>query len=107
MVICGVIVLLLTGMAVLAATDPDRRRDRSGITLDTQYSIRPVTERPRQPATPTRAPDRGTAVIRTPGMPGWYDPPSASARRPYTPPVPTQASKVHDRHHCPGCMCGQ
>ena len=126
MVICGVIVLLLAGMGVLAATDPDRKRGRSGVTLDTEYNIRPVAVPPRQPA----APGRTTQVIRSRGLPAGYDPPTALLRtpprpvastgrpeplippsapsgvsRPYIAPVPTQASRVHDRNHCPGCQC--
>lgn len=150
MVICGVVILLLCAMGVLAATDPNRRRGRPGVTLDTEYNIQPVTRRPRQPATPSR---HATQVINTAGMSPGYVPPSASigvagqpttripvakvtwitppqqrgglvrsdgrpepavapqspsgVSGPYVAPVPTQSSKVHDRHHCPGCMCGR
>src|SRR6476619_7614673 len=111
MVICGVILIMLAAMGVLAATDPDRRRGRSGVTLDTEYPIRAVAEIPDRPATPVRdSPTRiygvsvksintaePVAVPRTPSR----------VSRPYNAPVPTRASKVHDRHHCPGCMCNR
>lgn len=128
---CAVILFVLAGMAVLAWTDPERkRRHRPGVTLDTEYDIRPVAHMPRQPATP----HQGTQVIRNPRMPDGYDPPTALlrptprghvasvgrpepvlppaapsgvSRRPYVAPVPSQASRVHDRFHCPGCMCGR
>jgi hypothetical protein len=126
---CAVILFVLAGMAVLAWTDPDRkRRHRPGVTLDTEYNIRPVAQMPRQPATPSHA----TQVIRSRGLPAGYDPPTTMLRpaprgyvasdgrpepltpprapsgvsRPYVAPVPSQASRVHDRFHCPGCMCG-
>jgi hypothetical protein len=129
MMICGVVLVLLAIMALLAATDPDRKRPRSSVTLDTEYNIKPVAVRPRQPATPSH----GTQVISDPRLPTGYDPPTAllrpartggyvqSVARPepvipprspsgvsrpsYIAPVPTQSSRVHDRNHCPGCMC--
>lgn len=127
---CAVILFVLAGMAVLAWTDPERkRRHQPGVTLDTEYDIRPVAQPPRQPATPSHA----TQVIRSRGLPDGYDQPTTMLRapqrgnvqsvgrpeplipprspsgvsHPYIAPVPNQASRVHDRFHCPGCMCGR